>query len=109
MGNVAANVVDIAADKTLTLTSGGLLFFSNLTQTVGSVNSQGTLTSGGPELFVYTQGTGDQRVIHRIGRSRNRAQVVAGGLADGVVGVADRLGCGESGRHGSSAGFRHRQ
>ena len=62
MGNVASNTVDIAAGKTLTLTSGGLLLFSTATQTIGAVNNQGTLTSGGAELFVYTQGTGPQRI-----------------------------------------------
>ena len=62
MGFATSNNVNIAAGKTLTLTSGGLLFFSTDSQTVGSVNSQGTLTSGGPELFVYTQGAGDQRI-----------------------------------------------
>ena len=30
-------------------------------------------------------------------------------MADGVVGVADRFGCGESGRRGSGAGIQHRQ
>jgi autotransporter-associated beta strand protein len=59
-GNVAANTVDIAAGKTLTLSSGGLLFFSTATQTLGSVVNQGSLTTTGPELFVYTQGTGPQ-------------------------------------------------
>ena len=67
MGNVGtdgltANTVDIAAGRTLTLTSGGLLFFSSAGHSVGAVNGQGTLTSGGPELFIYTQGSNDKRV-----------------------------------------------
>ena len=67
MGNVGtngatANTVDIAAGQTLTLTSGGLLFYSSAGHTVGAVNGQGTLTSGGPELFIYTQGGSDKRV-----------------------------------------------
>ena len=51
------------------------------------------------------QGAGNVRVG---GRSRNRAQVVAGDFADGVVGVADRLGWVESGRRGVVASH-HRQ
>ena len=61
-GGTTVNIVDIAADKTLTLTSGGLLFYSSAGHSVGAVNGQGTLTSGGPELFVYTQGSGDKRI-----------------------------------------------
>ncbi len=60
MGNVAAQTVNIAAGKTLTLTSGGLLFFSTASQVIGSAVNQGAITSGGPELFIYTQGTGPQ-------------------------------------------------
>lgn len=60
MGNVASNTVSIAAGKTLTLSSGGLLFFSTTTQTIGSVVNQGSLTTSGPELFIYAQGTGPQ-------------------------------------------------
>ncbi len=60
MGNVAANTVNIAAGKTLTLASGGLLFFSTATQTIGAAVNQGNLTTSGPELFIYTQGTGPQ-------------------------------------------------
>lgn len=57
-GNVATNTVAIAAGKTLTLDSGGLLFFSTAVQNVGATVGQGNLTSAGPELFIYTQGTG---------------------------------------------------
>lgn len=60
MGNIAAQTVDIAAGKTLTLSSGGLLFFSTASQKIGSVVNQGSLTTTGPELFIYTQGTGPQ-------------------------------------------------
>ncbi len=60
MGNIAAQTVNIAAGKTLTLTSGGLLFFSTASQVIGSAVNQGSITSGGPELFIYTQGTGPQ-------------------------------------------------
>ena len=60
MGNVAANTVAIAAGQTLTLASGGLLFFSTAAQTIGSAVNQGNLTTSGPELFVYAQGTGPQ-------------------------------------------------
>jgi autotransporter-associated beta strand protein len=75
MGNVGtdgltANTVDIAAGRILTLTSGGLLFFSSAGHSVGAINGQGTLTSGGPELFIYTQGGSDKRV---------RANVADGG------------------------------
>ena len=56
------------------------------------------------------QGAGNVRIV-QLGScwSRNRGQVVAGGLADCVVGVADRLGGGESGRRGGGAGSLHRQ
>ncbi|GEP44951.1 autotransporter-associated beta strand repeat-containing protein [Brevifollis gellanilyticus] len=58
VGNIATQTVNIAAGKTLTLSSGGLLFFSTAQQNIGSAVNQGSLTSGGPELFVYSQGTG---------------------------------------------------
>ena len=60
IGNIAAQTVNIAAGKTLTLTSGGLLFFSTAGQVIGSSVNQGNLTTTGPELFIYTQGTGPQ-------------------------------------------------
>jgi autotransporter-associated beta strand protein len=58
-GNVASNTVNIAAGKTLTLESGGLLFFSTAVQTLGAAVNQGNLTSSGPELFVVAQGAGN--------------------------------------------------
>lgn len=58
IGNIASQTVNIAAGKTLTLASGGLLFFSTAQQNIGSAVNQGSLTSGGSELFVYSQGTG---------------------------------------------------
>lgn len=61
-GNVTTNTVNIAAGKTLTLESGGLLFFSTAAQNLGAVVNQGALTSSGPELFVYTQGTGPHNI-----------------------------------------------
>jgi autotransporter-associated beta strand protein len=61
-GNVATNTVNIAAGKTLTLESGGLLFFSTAVQNLGAVVNQGNLTSSGPELFVYAQGTGPHNI-----------------------------------------------
>jgi autotransporter-associated beta strand protein len=61
-GNVATNTVNIAAGKTLTLESGGLLFFSTAAQNLGAVVNQGALTSSGPELFAYTQGTGPHNI-----------------------------------------------
>ncbi|WP_395748858.1 autotransporter-associated beta strand repeat-containing protein [Prosthecobacter sp.] len=60
IGNIAAQTIDIAAGKTLTLSSGGLLFFSTASQTIGSAVNKGSLTTSGPELFIYTQGTGPQ-------------------------------------------------
>ena len=59
-GNVAANTVAIAAGKTLTLASGGLMYYSSASQVIGATANQGTLTTTGPELFIYTQGTGPQ-------------------------------------------------
>jgi autotransporter-associated beta strand protein len=55
--NVAVGTVTIAADKTLTIGTGGLLSFTNTTWYVGAAVNQGYLTSGGPELFLYTQGS----------------------------------------------------
>ena len=52
----AVGTVTITADKTLTLASGGLLSFTNNTWLLGAAVNQGFLTSGGPELFFYTQG-----------------------------------------------------
>ncbi len=80
MGNVASNTVAIAAGKTLTLTSGGLLFFSSATQTIGSAVNQGNLTTTGPELFVYAQGTGPQ-VINSVISGSGVALVKTGGNA----------------------------
>ena len=42
IGNIAAQTVDIAAGKTLTLASGGLLFFSTASQSIGSAVNVGS-------------------------------------------------------------------
>ncbi|WP_395736830.1 autotransporter-associated beta strand repeat-containing protein [Prosthecobacter sp.] len=60
LGNVTGMTINIAASKTLTLASGGLLFFSNQVFSIGSAVNQGSLTSGGPELFIYTQGSANE-------------------------------------------------
>jgi autotransporter-associated beta strand protein len=56
--NVVLGGVTIAAGKTLTLGSGGFLNFTSTPWNFGTVLNQGTLTSGGPELFIYAQGGG---------------------------------------------------
>jgi autotransporter-associated beta strand protein len=56
--NVVIGGVAIAAGKTLTLASGGFLNFTSTAWNFGGVVNQGFLTSGGPELFIYTQGSG---------------------------------------------------
>ncbi|MFN5805144.1 MAG: beta strand repeat-containing protein, partial [Opitutia bacterium] len=48
--------VNIAAAKTLTVNSGGILSFNNNAWFIGQNVNQGFLTSGQPELFFYTQG-----------------------------------------------------
>ena len=54
----ATQTVDIAAGKTLTLGTGGLLSWGVNPQYVGGADGQGNLTSGGAELFAYAQGAG---------------------------------------------------
>ena len=66
IGDVTAMTVAIAATKTLTLSSGGLLVYSTAAQTIGSTVNQGNLTTSGSELFVYTQGAGVQLINSRI-------------------------------------------
>ncbi|NBS01305.1 MAG: hypothetical protein EBS72_03980, partial [Rhizobiales bacterium] len=66
IGNVTGMTIAIAASKTLTLSSGGLLFYSTAAQTIGSAVNQGNLTTSGSELFVYTQGAGVQLINSRI-------------------------------------------
>ena len=53
--NVAVGTVTIAAGKTLTLASGGLLSFTATSWNLGASVNQGFLTSGGSELFFYVQ------------------------------------------------------
>ncbi len=54
--NQASQTIALAAGKTLTVGTGGLMFFSTAQQVLGSVSNQGSLTSGGAELFAYAQG-----------------------------------------------------
>ena len=77
-----ANTVAIAAGKTLTLASGGLMYFSSASQVIGATANQGTLTTTGPELFIYTQGTGPQ-VINSVIAGTGVTLVKSG--ANGVV------------------------
>ncbi len=56
--NVAVGAINLSAGKTLTIASGGLLSFTTTSWNVGTVVGQGNITSGGSELFVYTQGSG---------------------------------------------------
>ena len=68
----ANNTLDIGAGRTLTLTSGGLLLYlntDNRTQTIGSASSQGSLTSGGSELFIYNRHSGGTNRVQRINAS----------------------------------------
>jgi autotransporter-associated beta strand protein len=53
--NVTVGTVTIAAGKTLTLASGGLLSYTGVSWNLGAAVNQGFLTSGGPELFFYVQ------------------------------------------------------
>ena len=56
------------------------------------------------------QGAGDPRILQLPSwNRRNRAQVVAGRFADGVVGVADRFGRAERGRGSGDAFTHHRE
>jgi autotransporter-associated beta strand protein len=56
--NQATQTIDIAAGKTLTLGTGGLMAWSTQSHYVGLTDSVGNVTSGGNELFLYAQGAG---------------------------------------------------
>ncbi|MBB5031378.1 autotransporter-associated beta strand repeat-containing protein [Prosthecobacter vanneervenii] len=84
IGNIAAQTVNIASGRTLTLSSGGLLFFSTASQTIGSAVNQGSITTSGTELFVYAQGTGPQ-IINSVITGSNVALVKSG---SGQVNIA---------------------
>jgi autotransporter-associated beta strand protein len=56
--NIAVGAINLAAGKTLTIGTGGLLSFTNTSWNVGTVIGQGSVTSGGPEMFIYAQGSG---------------------------------------------------
>src|SRR5262249_9030807 len=56
--NIVLAGVSMADGKTLTLASGGFLNFTSTPWNFGTAPNQGYLTSGGPELFIYTQGNG---------------------------------------------------
>ena len=56
--NQATQYVHIAAGKTLTLATGGLMAWSTNSHYIGSADGVGNVTSGGNELFLYAQGAG---------------------------------------------------
>ncbi len=56
--NIVVASVPVSAGATLTLGTGGFLNFTSTAYTIGNVVNQGFLTSGGTELFAYTQGGG---------------------------------------------------
>ena len=60
--NIVVASIPFSVGATLTLASVGFLNFTSTAFNISSVVNQGFVTSGGPELFFYTQGNGTPTV-----------------------------------------------
>ena len=87
---VAVGTIDIAANKKLTVTSGGILSFTNNNWRIGDIASQGKLTSGSSELFLYAQGSGVLTVNSVITGTNNVVKYGAGPVT--LAGANDYTG-----------------
>jgi autotransporter-associated beta strand protein len=83
--NVAVGTINIAADKTLTIGTGGLLSFTNTTWYVGAAVNQGYLTSGGSELLFYTQGSATPMIRSVIKDGASAVTLVKSGANTGSL------------------------